>query len=143
MRAALLDIPHGLIDQRELEELAAPYYHSRLRGGEGHLEVGKNIYYHVHHLAHMVLSLKPFGCMPSTQSDAVQASARREFGDMIFLPVETSGEGRSRLRRTASGAETAVVPRAAEPGNRGRRRQLRVSRARTDGRDLSWAVSCS
>lgn len=94
MRAALLEIPHALIDQRALEDLASPYYHSRLRGGEGHLEVGKNIYYHVHHLAHMVLSLKPFGCMPSTQSDAVQASTRNAFGDMIFLPIETSGEGK-------------------------------------------------
>jgi hypothetical protein len=41
----------------------------------------------------MVLSLKPFGCMPSTQSDGVQAAVMEHHKDMIFLPIETSGEG--------------------------------------------------
>ena len=43
----------------------------------------------------MVLSLKPFGCMPSTQSDGVQASVVEQYDNMIFLPVETSGEGKT------------------------------------------------
>jgi hypothetical protein len=41
----------------------------------------------------MVLSLKPFGCMPSTQSDGAQAAVTGTYKDMIFLPIETSGEG--------------------------------------------------
>ena len=41
----------------------------------------------------MVLSLKPFGCMPSTQSDGVQSAVNSKFKDMLYLPVETSGEG--------------------------------------------------
>lgn len=41
----------------------------------------------------MVLSLKPFGCMPSSQSDGVQSAVMNHFKDMIFLPIETSGEG--------------------------------------------------
>jgi hypothetical protein len=41
----------------------------------------------------MVLSLKPFGCLPSTQSDGVHAAVVSRYPDMIFLPVETSGEG--------------------------------------------------
>ncbi len=41
----------------------------------------------------MVLSLKPFGCMPSTQSDGAQAAVVSHYRDMIYLPVETSGEG--------------------------------------------------
>jgi hypothetical protein len=41
----------------------------------------------------MVLALKPFGCMPSTQSDGVQSRVVNKFKDMIFLPIETSGEG--------------------------------------------------
>ena len=41
----------------------------------------------------MVLSLKPFGCMPSTQSDGAQAAVVSHFKDMIYLPIETSGEG--------------------------------------------------
>jgi hypothetical protein len=57
------------------------------------MEVGKNIFYTVNHLCHMVLALKPFGCMPSTQSDGVQSRVVSKFKDMIFLPIETSGEG--------------------------------------------------
>ncbi|HEY8549529.1 MAG TPA: hypothetical protein VIL35_06215 [Vicinamibacterales bacterium] len=90
---ALGDIGHRLTDMQELADLAAPYYHRLARGGEGHLEVAKNIYYTVHKKAHMVLSLKPFGCMPSSQSDGVQSAVMNHFKDMIFLPIETSGEG--------------------------------------------------
>jgi predicted nucleotide-binding protein (sugar kinase/HSP70/actin superfamily) len=86
-------IGHGLTDMQELAAMAAPYYHRLARGGEGHLEVAKNIYYTVHKKAHMVLSLKPFGCMPSSQSDGVQSAVMNHFKDMIFLPIETSGEG--------------------------------------------------
>ncbi len=74
-------------------QLAHPFYNQFARGGEGHLEVGKNVYYTVHHLCHMVLALKPFGCMPSSQSDGVQSAVINKFKDMIFLPIETSGEG--------------------------------------------------
>jgi predicted nucleotide-binding protein (sugar kinase/HSP70/actin superfamily) len=87
------DIGHRLSDMQELADLAAPYYHRFARGGEGHLEVAKNIYYTVNKKAHMVLSLKPFGCMPSSQSDGVQSAVMNHFRDMIFLPIETSGEG--------------------------------------------------
>jgi len=86
-------IGHQLLDMQELAQLAQPYYHRFARGGEGHLEVAKNIYYTVHKKAHMVLSLKPFGCMPSTQSDGTQSAVMNHFKDMIFLPIETSGEG--------------------------------------------------
>ncbi|MCC7418618.1 MAG: activator of (R)-2-hydroxyglutaryl-CoA dehydratase [Acidobacteria bacterium] len=86
-------IAHQLLDMQELARLAQPYYHRFARGGEGHLEVAKNIYYTVHRKAHMVLSLKPFGCMPSTQSDGTQSAVMNHFKDMIFLPIETSGEG--------------------------------------------------
>ncbi|MGO8797271.1 MAG: hypothetical protein ACLQLC_20830 [Candidatus Sulfotelmatobacter sp.] len=86
-------ITHHLVPQTELAELAHPFYNQFARGGEGHLEVGKNVYYTVHHLCHMVLALKPFGCMPSSQSDGVQSAVVNKFKDMIFLPIETSGEG--------------------------------------------------
>ena len=82
-----------LVSLDELARLAAPYYNVFARGGEGHMEVAKNIYYTVKKRAHMVLSLKPFGCMPSSQSDGIQAAVMNHFKDMIFLPIETSGEG--------------------------------------------------
>ena len=93
LRLALGGTVHELVNQLELTRLGHPYYNSRAGGGEGHLEVAKNIYYSNKDLAHMVLSLKPFGCMPSTQSDAAQAAVISHFKDIIFLPIETSGEG--------------------------------------------------
>jgi len=93
MVEALGGIAHHLTDQYELQRLGHPFYNSRAGGGEGHLEVAKNIYYSNKDLCHMVLSLKPFGCMPSTQSDGAQSAVVSTYKDMIFIPVETSGEG--------------------------------------------------
>ncbi len=84
---------HELACQKHLERVGHPYYNSRAGGGEGHLEVAKNIYYSVKKHAHMVLSLKPFGCMPSTQSDGAQAAVVSHYSDIIYIPIETSGEG--------------------------------------------------
>ncbi len=93
LREALRNVPHPLTDQYELQRLGHPFYNSRAGGGEGHLEVAKNIYYSNKDLCHMVLSLKPFGCMPSTQSDGAQSAVVNLYKDMIYLPIETSGEG--------------------------------------------------
>jgi predicted nucleotide-binding protein (sugar kinase/HSP70/actin superfamily) len=93
MRESLGNLPHDLTDQYELQRLGHPFYNSRAGGGEGHLEVAKNIYYSNKDLAHMVLSLKPFGCMPSTQSDGAQSAVVSLYKDMIYIPIETSGEG--------------------------------------------------
>ena len=90
---ALGGIAHHLTDQYELQRLGHPFYNSRAGGGEGHLEVAKNIYYSNKDLAHMVLSLKPFGCMPSTQSDGAQSAVVSTSQDMIFIQVEDAGEG--------------------------------------------------
>jgi predicted nucleotide-binding protein (sugar kinase/HSP70/actin superfamily) len=90
---ALGGTAHHIVDMDEMEALAHPFYHSRSEGGEGHLEVAKNIYYSHKYYAHMVLSLKPFGCMPSTQSDGAQSAVVNRYKEMIFLPIETSGEG--------------------------------------------------
>jgi predicted nucleotide-binding protein (sugar kinase/HSP70/actin superfamily) len=90
---ALGGVAHHLTDQYELQRIGHPFYNSRAGGGEGHLEVAKNIYYSNKDFCHMVLSLKPFGCMPSTQSDGAQSAVVSQYKDMIFLPVETSGEG--------------------------------------------------
>lgn len=93
IRQALGGTTHAIVDMFEMEKIAHEFYHTRSEGGEGHLEVAKNIYYTVKGIAHMVLSLKPFGCMPSTQSDGAQSAVINHFKDMIYLPIETSGEG--------------------------------------------------
>jgi predicted nucleotide-binding protein (sugar kinase/HSP70/actin superfamily) len=90
---ALGDIAEPLVSQAEVGRLAHPFYHRLSRGGEGHLEVGKTIYYTTHRRCHMVLSLKPFGCLPSTQSDGVQSAVAGRIPELNFLSVETSGEG--------------------------------------------------
>jgi predicted nucleotide-binding protein (sugar kinase/HSP70/actin superfamily) len=90
---ALGGTAHKLVSQYELQRAAHPYYNSRAAGGEGHLEVAKNIYYSNRELAHMVLSMKPFGCMPSTQSDGAQSAVVAHYKEIIYLPIETSGEG--------------------------------------------------
>ena len=41
-------ITHHLVPQTELAEMAHPFYNQFARGGEGHLEVGKNVYYTIH-----------------------------------------------------------------------------------------------
>jgi predicted nucleotide-binding protein (sugar kinase/HSP70/actin superfamily) len=99
--------PH-LVSQCELARMAHPFYHTLARGGEGHLEVAKNVYYTTKSLCHMVLALKPFGCLPSSQSDGVQSAVVNRFPEMIFLPIETSGTGgtnaRSRVQMALSAA---------------------------------------
>jgi predicted nucleotide-binding protein (sugar kinase/HSP70/actin superfamily) len=98
---ALGGAAHRLVPQEELARLADPFYDPLARGGEGYLEVAKNIYYNVNRLCHMVLSLKPFGCMPSSQSDGIQSAVVNRFKDMIFLPIETSGEGETNAHSRA------------------------------------------
>jgi predicted nucleotide-binding protein (sugar kinase/HSP70/actin superfamily) len=84
---------HALVEQRVLAKEAELFYHPLTRGGEGHLEVAKSIHYTKENLCHMILSLKPFGCMPSTQSDGVMASVMSRYEDILFVSVETSGDG--------------------------------------------------
>jgi predicted nucleotide-binding protein (sugar kinase/HSP70/actin superfamily) len=93
--ARLMKLDHySLPSQQVLAELAEPYFNTMLRGGEGHLEVGKTLYYmRKHKRCHMVLALKPFGCLPSVQSDAVQAALVERFAEVNFLSIETAAEG--------------------------------------------------
>ena len=84
--------PKALPSQKELSELAKPYFDHFVVGGEGHLEVGKHVYNVIHRKAHMVLSVKPFGCMPSTQSDGAQAKVLSDYPESIFISIETSGD---------------------------------------------------
>lgn len=82
-----------LVSQKALAEAAGDYYDTRIGGGEGHMEVGKHILTFKKREAHMVTSIKPFGCMPSTQSDGVQSKVISDLKESIFLPIETSGDG--------------------------------------------------
>jgi predicted nucleotide-binding protein (sugar kinase/HSP70/actin superfamily) len=87
---------HGyhLPDMDEVAEISHKYYDNDLRGGEGHMEVGKLILNILHSKVNMTLSVKPFGCMPSSGvSDGVQTYVTEKYPGGIFLAIETSGDG--------------------------------------------------
>ncbi|MDD5435847.1 MAG: hypothetical protein PH343_10505, partial [Nitrospira sp.] len=85
--------PEGLPSQQKIADYAKGYYNSRISGGESHMEVGKHIMSFKEKKAHLVVSVKPFGCMPSTQSDGVQAKVITDLKDSLFVSIETSGDG--------------------------------------------------
>jgi predicted nucleotide-binding protein (sugar kinase/HSP70/actin superfamily) len=90
--AGLTDCP--LPDMNAIAKAGGTHYNTDLRGGEGHMEVGKLVMNIEHKKAHMTLSVKPFGCMPSAGvSDGVQSRITGLYPDAIFCPVETSGDG--------------------------------------------------
>lgn len=92
-RSAFSYVTDPLVSQDKIASRAEAYYNPRLGGGEGHMEVGKHIIAFEDRKAHMVTSIKPFGCMPSTQSDGVQSKVVSDVKDSIFIPIETSGDG--------------------------------------------------
>jgi hypothetical protein len=122
---ALGGTAHRLPPQDDLARLAEPFYNPLARGGEGHLEVGKTLYYSLRHHCHMVLSLKPFGCLPSTQSDGAQSAVVGRYPEILFLPLETAGDGevhaRSRVLMVLADAKARArkeFERALETGRR-------------------------
>jgi predicted nucleotide-binding protein (sugar kinase/HSP70/actin superfamily) len=92
-------IPAGLFDYHLpdmdlVAEVAHPHYANDLRGGEGHMEVGKLIVNVLMHKAHITVSVKPFGCMPSSGvSDGVQSLITAKYPGTLYCAVETSGDG--------------------------------------------------
>jgi predicted nucleotide-binding protein (sugar kinase/HSP70/actin superfamily) len=86
---------YALPDMEEIASVADKYYSNDLRGGEGHMEVGKLIVNGIHKKAHITVSVKPFGCMPSASvSDGVASLVSDRFPDSVFCAVETSGDGK-------------------------------------------------
>ncbi|WP_372636232.1 2-hydroxyglutaryl-CoA dehydratase [Cohnella sp.] len=85
---------YHLPDMNEIARVAHDHYNNHLRGGEGHMEVGKLILNVKKRKVNMTISVKPFGCMPSSGvSDGVQSLITEKYPDAIFLPIETTGDG--------------------------------------------------
>ncbi len=85
---------YHLPDMDEIAKVAHNHYNNHLRGGEGHMEVGKLILNVVKRKVNMTVSVKPFGCMPSSGvSDGVQSLITEIHPEAIFLPIETTGDG--------------------------------------------------
>ncbi|HXJ21210.1 MAG TPA: 2-hydroxyglutaryl-CoA dehydratase [Polyangia bacterium] len=86
---------YHLPDMDVIAETADKYYNNQVRGGEGHMEVGKFILNVLHNKSTMTLSVKPFGCMPSSGvSDGVQSMITGLYPQSIFCAIETSGDGK-------------------------------------------------
>ncbi len=81
-------------NMEKLAILSEQYYTLDCEGGEGHLEVAHLIESVKDNLSHLTISVKPFGCMPSSAvSDGVQSLVTNRFPSANFLAIETSGEG--------------------------------------------------
>lgn len=91
-RKALADLPEELPDQYELKQLAAPFYHFELRGGEGHMLVGKALHSYHHKKAHMICELSPYSCMPNTMSVGAMANVLGQYPDLLYAPIEIKGD---------------------------------------------------
>jgi predicted nucleotide-binding protein (sugar kinase/HSP70/actin superfamily) len=92
MRRALGGVPRELPDQYELRRLAAPYYHSRLNGGEGDMLVGKALWAYHEKKAHMTCELSPYSCMPNTMSIGAMAAVLGKHPDLLYAPLEIKGD---------------------------------------------------
>jgi predicted nucleotide-binding protein (sugar kinase/HSP70/actin superfamily) len=85
---------YHLPDMEEIAEVSHAFYDNNLRGGEGHMEIGKLIQNVAYAKVNMTLSVKPFGCMPSSSvSDGIQSFITELYPQGIFLPIETNGDG--------------------------------------------------
>lgn len=92
LRRAMGDLPHELPDQFELRRLAAPYFHSRLDGGEGDMLVGKALWAYRNKKAHMICELSPYSCMPNTMSVGAMAGVIGAHPDLLYAPLEIKGD---------------------------------------------------
>lgn len=82
-----------LPDMNRMAQTCREWYPHQLYGGEGHLEVGKAIDLATKNKVHMVISVKPFGCMPSSGvSDGIQSLVHARFPQTNFCVVETTGD---------------------------------------------------
>jgi len=111
--AAAAGISDALEDTAEVLSLAAPHYPEELRGGSGALETGRALRAVRDRTAHLILSVKPFGCLPSSGlSDGVLSILLRDSG-VRFLVIETTGSAdanvESRIEMALHGATLAAL----------------------------------
>ena len=83
----------------ELAALAEPFINPNVRGGYGHVEVGLAVRARLERRAHVVLSVKSFGCIPSSGiSDAIVPAALnaplglQDDAELPFVALEVSGD---------------------------------------------------
>ncbi len=103
-----------LEDLDRLAALAARWYPAEVLGGSAHLEVGRALAAAEDRTAHLVLSLKPFGCLPSSAlSDGVLGPLLHQTpGAPAFLALETTGDAHATVDSRLEMALQAAALRA-------------------------------
>ena len=54
--------------------------------------VGKALWAHLYHKAHMICELSPYSCMPNTMSVGAMAGALGRHPDLLYAPIEIKGD---------------------------------------------------
>ena len=136
-----------IVDLDEMAKASHEYYDNDIRGGEAFMEVGKFIDSAENNRAHLVVSVKPFGCLPSSGvSDGVQSLVTARHPDTTFYSIETTGDGRvsahSRIQMMLFNAHARAraefeqaLDAAGIDADEARRRLMR-------NRKLNSAISC-
>ena len=93
--ANILGLHHyHLPDIDHISSLAEKYFDKDVRGGRVLWKSASLIYFIENKINHLTISVKPFGCMPSSGvSDGVQSYVTAKWTDALFLPIETTGDG--------------------------------------------------
>jgi predicted nucleotide-binding protein (sugar kinase/HSP70/actin superfamily) len=85
---------YHLANMDHLYKISKDYYPVDSNGGEGQLEVAHLLENLEKKEANLVVSIKPFGCMPSSGvSDGIQSLITAKFKNARFISIETSGDG--------------------------------------------------
>ncbi len=92
LRRAIGNLTAEVPNQFELRRLAAPYFHSRLDGGEGDMLVGKALWAYHKKKAHMICELSPYSCMPNTMSIGAMAGVLGKYPEILYAPLEIKGD---------------------------------------------------
>jgi len=84
---------YHLPDMDQIAEVSHAFYDNNLRGGEGHMEIGKLIQNVAYSKVNMTLSVKPFGCMPS--SSVSDGDQRRRCGQRVQPRADAAVQGQA------------------------------------------------
>jgi predicted nucleotide-binding protein (sugar kinase/HSP70/actin superfamily) len=77
----------------EMAAAAGSHYNVDNAGGESFMEVAETILASRHRTVHLIVSVKPFGCMPSSGvSDGIQPAVLARHPGPMFVSVETTGD---------------------------------------------------
>lgn len=139
---------YQLPDMDELAKCAHRYYNNHNRGGEGHMEVGKLLLNVTKKKANMTISVKPFGCMPSSGvSDGIQSYITEKYPESIFLPIETTGDGAvnvySRVQMMLFKAKQAAQKEYEEAVLGKRQKQIHLDEQVSSKHSFKHKVACS